>query len=204
MERGELLQELERLKEQFKIVNCKEVPKQKKSFIEVKIFQYILNDGTIINREKIFKNGKEGSAAIIIPLTEDNKTILVVQPRPSSKRGIGIEFPAGYIDSGEEPEKAAIRELAEETGYVAEEMLYLGEFDQDQGCSSAVNKAYLALNCKWAQEQKLDRDEYIKYLECDFADVLYLVDEGVIRDANSLNAIHAAVKVLEMRKNGIN
>lgn len=204
MTRQELINELENLKEQYKIVNAKNVPNRKKPFIEVKTFQYILNDGTIINREKITKNGKDGSASIIIPLTENGQTILVVQPRPSSSRGIGIEFPAGYIDEGESPLDAAIRELAEETGYEAEEMIYLGEFDQDQGCSSAVNTAYLALNCKRVQEQNLDRDEYIKYLECNFEDVLYLVDEGVIRDSNSLNAIHAAVKILEMRKSGNN
>lgn len=30
---------------------------------------------------------------------------------------ISIEFPAGLIDQGESPEQAALRELAEETGY---------------------------------------------------------------------------------------
>ncbi len=204
MTRSELIEKLEELKEDFKILDCKEVPNRKKPFITVKTFQYILNNGTIINREKIYKGNEEGSAAIIIPLTDNNTTVLVVQPRPSSKRGIGIEFPAGYVDLGEDPEEAAYRELAEETGYVPEEMIKLGEFDQDQGCSSAVNTAYLALGCKKRQEQKLDRDEYIKYLECNFDDALYLVDEGIIRDANSLNAINAAVKILEMRKNGTN
>lgn len=204
MTRQELISELEKLKNQYKIINAKEIPNKSKTFIEVKTFQYILNDGTIINREKIMKNKKDGSAAVIIPLTENGETILVVQPRPSSRMGIGIEFPAGYIDEGEDALDTAIRELAEETGYEAEEMIYLGEFDQDQGCSSAVNTAYLALNCKHVQEQHLDRDEYIKYLECNFEDVLYLVDEGIIRDANSLNAIHRAVKILEMKKNGNN
>lgn len=199
MTRNELITELDRLKEQFKIVNSKEIANRKKPFINVKTFQYILNDGTIINREKIYKGDGDGSAAIILPLTEEYTTILVVQPRPSSKRGIGIELPAGYIDEGENPKEAAIRELAEETGYVPKEIVYLGEFDQDQGCSSAANVAYLALGCEKKLEQSLDRDEYIKYLECNFEDVLYLVDEGIIRDSNSLNTIHAAKKILEMR-----
>ncbi|CAD6583341.1 MAG: hypothetical protein CYPHOPRED_002342 [Cyphobasidiales sp. Tagirdzhanova-0007] len=34
---------------------------------------------------------------------------------------ISVEFPAGLIDAGESPEEAALRELAEETGYGAED-----------------------------------------------------------------------------------
>ena len=33
---------------------------------------------------------------------------------------ISVEFPAGLIDQGESPEQAALRELAEETGYGSE------------------------------------------------------------------------------------
>lgn len=34
---------------------------------------------------------------------------------------ISVEFPAGLIDAGETPEQAALRELAEETGYGSKE-----------------------------------------------------------------------------------
>jgi 8-oxo-dGTP pyrophosphatase MutT (NUDIX family) len=43
--------------------------------------------------------------------------ILVSQYRPPVD-SVVIEFPAGLIDAGEDPEQAAIRELKEETGYV--------------------------------------------------------------------------------------
>lgn len=45
--------------------------------------------------------------------------VLQKQYRPPVDKLV-IEFPAGLIDAGETPEQAAIRELKEETGYVAE------------------------------------------------------------------------------------
>ena len=43
------------------------------------------------------------------------------------------EFPAGTVEDGEEPEKAARRELLEETGAEATDLLYLGNFHPDTG-----------------------------------------------------------------------
>lgn len=46
-------------------------------------------------------------------------TVIIEQYRPPIGKFI-VEFPAGLIDDGETPERAAIRELREETGYEAE------------------------------------------------------------------------------------
>ena len=53
--------------------------------------------------------------AIIIPII-DKKILIVSQKRvPINK--INFEFPCGYVDLDEKPEKSAARELLEETGY---------------------------------------------------------------------------------------
>lgn len=44
------------------------------------------------------------------------RTIVIEQYRPPIGKTI-IELPAGLVDEGEGPEKTAMRELAEETGY---------------------------------------------------------------------------------------
>ena len=74
---------------------------------------------------------------------------------------IGVEVPAGYIDPGETPEEAALRELKEETGYEPTELIHLASYYQDQGISSAYNHAFLALNCEKVSDQNLDESEYI-------------------------------------------
>ncbi|KAH9975989.1 NUDIX hydrolase domain-like protein [Lactifluus volemus] len=49
-------------------------------------------------------------------------TVIVEQFRPPMDKFV-VELPAGLIDEGETPERAAIRELQEETGYAAEGVL---------------------------------------------------------------------------------
>ncbi len=197
MSRRKLIEELEKLKEEFKILDMKEIPKGKRSFLTTPKYQVILNNGKIVEREHLLKNGRDGSAVIILPLTEDKKSIVIVQPRVFTETGIGVEIPAGYIDEGETPEEAARRELREETGYVARELIPLKSFYQDQGISGAYNHAFLALGCKKEHEQDLDRDEYIKFLECTFNDLIWLVNNGFINDANGIITIEQARKVMK-------
>jgi len=55
-------------------------------------------------------------SVMIVPLTADGNLVFVRQYRHNLKAHV-LEFPAGVISEGEEPEAAAIRELEEETGY---------------------------------------------------------------------------------------
>ncbi len=54
----------------------------------------------------------------IVPLLPDGRIVLVEQYRHGAQQ-VAVELPAGNIDPGEDAATAAIRELAEETGYRA-------------------------------------------------------------------------------------
>lgn len=62
--------------------------------------------------------------AVIVPLLDDGRVILVNQLRyPVGSRV--TELPAGKLSPGEDPAAAALRELAEETGYTASSLEHL-------------------------------------------------------------------------------
>ena len=166
--------------------------KLEKSFLKVEKLTCLLGNGQVIEREQILKGRKDGSAAIVLPLTKEENTILVVQPRVLTASTVGIEFPAGYVEVGEDPMMAGLRELEEETGYVPEKMYHLASYYQDQGCSRAFNHCYLAIGCEKRKEQCLDESEFIRYFECTYEETLELMNMGYINDANSLIALERA------------
>ena len=190
MRTRKIIEELENLKKELSVVSIKQVPPTEKSFLTVENYQVILNNGAIFNRQKLVKNKRDGNAVVIVPITEDNKSFVIVQPRVFTASGLGVEIPAGYIDQGETEEEAARRELREEIGCEAEQLIPLKSY----------NTCFLALGCRECYQQKLDRDEYIKYIKCSFNDLTYLVNAGIINDANGIIAIEEAKKVMRRLK----
>lgn len=196
MERKKLIEELEKIRKEFKIVSMRELKDESPKFLSVKRYQIILNNGNILEREKLLKAKKDGSAAVIVPILENGDTIVIVEPRVFTEGGVGVGIPAGYIEEGEDPCVSAKRELLEETGYECDEIIELKSYYQDQGISGALNRCFIALNCRKVREQDLDKDEYIRYLQCSFNNLVYLVDEGIINDANGIIAVNEAKKYL--------
>ena len=96
-------------------------------------------------------------AAIVFPLTEEDDVVLVRQYRPAIE-GIELGLPAGLVDEGEEPEKAARRELLEETGYAGGEWEPLGSLASSPSLKD--NWAHLFLARRVARSAAPRPDEY--------------------------------------------
>lgn len=187
--RENVLKKLDEAIQKFSVKNIKDIErKEQDKFIKSIAREYTLNSGEIILREEILKGGENGSAVIVIPVIQD-EIIAVIEPRVFNKLTVGVGFPAGYVNPNETPEQSAIRELEEETGYTSEKLVKLDEFYQDEGCSSALNTIYLALDCKKKCEQHLDKDEYIEYIVLHYDELVELEQRGYIMGANSKLAI---------------
>lgn len=85
-----------------------------------------------------FVSRTRGISAAVMLAVDDGHVILVEQERMPIG-GRCLELPAGLVgdeEEGEEVEKAAIRELEEETGYRAAHMTDLGRFHSSPGMVS--------------------------------------------------------------------
>ena len=126
----------------------------------------------------------------IIPVTEDGKIVLVRQFRIGVNQHT-LEIPGGVIDpSDKDPAESAVRELAEETGYVplpGVKAVSLGwnhpnPAIQDNRCFS-----FLIGPVRRELEQKLDYGEMIEVIEKPLSEVPKLIREGQITHALMLN-----------------
>ena len=183
--RKEKLEFIERSLDELKTVKF-EITNPNKRFITSIPYLFTLNNGRVIPREKMFKNGLDGSAVTIAPFIKElNEFLIVIEPRVFTKLGVSASFPAGYIEKDETCEEAAIRELKEETGYVSKEMIHLDSYYQDEGISSAFNHSFLALDCEKQYDQDLDTNEIIRYTTFTYDELLEIEKMGLISGANT-------------------
>lgn len=86
--------------------------------------------------------------------------LMVKQWRHGSAR-ISVEFPGGVVDEGENTEKAAHRELLEETGRKAHTITLLAEVFPNPAIMENKSFIYLAHCDAEVHHQALDEDEFV-------------------------------------------
>ena len=133
-------------------------------------------------------------AVCIIPLLENGDVLLERQFRYPIGQVI-TEIPAGKLDSAEEdPRAAALRELREETGAVADELLELGVFFPACAYSTEKIHMYLARGLHFG-ERELDEDEFLNVFRMPLRELVRQVMAGEIPDSKTQIA---ALKVWQL------
>ena len=168
-------EKLEQCKDAYSVKSMELISQYRDGYIGKDVYRVELNNGLTKKMDRITKAGGNGDAVIIIPVTEDDRYVMIIESRPNIKNGVAIEFPAGMVDSGEEPIEAAKRELLEETGYSCEKIIEMENHFQDQGCSNAIIRIYLATGCKKIKEQRLDDTESISFVEMTYDEIYDLI-----------------------------
>jgi 8-oxo-dGTP pyrophosphatase MutT (NUDIX family) len=127
----------------------------------------------------------EGSS-MVVPIRQDGKLILVNQYRYLCDRE-SIEFPCGGIKPGKSADQMAAIELQEETGYRADRMEKIGEFNPFNGVTNEYCSLYIA-NGLHASRATPDVTEEFEILSCLPAEIDTMIGEGRIWDGMTLAA----------------
>jgi len=115
----------------------------------------------------------------IIPLTADHQVVMVRQYRHGS-REVTLEIPGGLVDPGDTPEGAAARELLEETGYQAEEMVKIGVSNPNPAIFNNRCYTFIARNVTKARDPMPDQTEDIEAVLIPLVDIPELIRKGKI------------------------
>ena len=154
--------------------------------LHVKKDKVRLPNGRIATRELIRHSG----AVCIVPLTDDNQVLIERQYRYPVDQVL-TEIPAGKLDKGEDPEHAARRELLEETGAQAGELIYMGKFYPTCAYSDETIHMYLAKKLSFG-DRKLDADEFLNLELVPITDLVTEIMDGKVPDGKTQAAVMRA------------
>ena len=181
---------------------------------EKKISSEVIFDGRVLHvhvDRVTLPNGKEATrecvhhvgAVAVLPLTESGEVVLERQYRyPFGE--VLVEIPAGKLESPEEdPRKAALRELEEETGLVPERLEYLGDYYASPAILNERIRLYLATGLTQTASHT-DEDEFLDLFTMPLDELVREVMTGNIPDGKTQVAalrVHYMLHHKEEEKN---
>ena len=161
--------------------------------VDVHLDNVRLSDGSKAKREVVEHPG----GVTILPVDEAGNCYMVRQFRYPAGHMM-LEAPAGKLEYGEDHRECAVRELSEETGFTADELIYLGGFYTYPGFSSELLHVYLALGLH-AGESHLDEGEFLNVEKHSLQALEKMIMDNEIEDAKTIIAVLKAEKVLKDR-----
>jgi len=171
-----------------------------------------LLNSTLVADCKVFKVNKERFAhpdgraddfyvtdcndwVLALALTKDNKIILVNQHRFGTK-SFSVEPPGGVIDNGEDPIKAAERELLEETGYKGVCPILLASVSPNPAIMNNKSHIVLIKDCIKISDTNFDKNEEISTKLYSLNELDDLIYSGRMHHSLAINAVYLLQKHL--------
>ena len=179
------------------------------SALQKTLQEQLIFDGrviTVYHNKALLPNGETAMREIVAhpggvcvaALTEDEELLFVRQFRCPYEEVI-TELPAGKLEKGEDPLKAGIRELSEETGATAKTIVSLGKLYPTPGYCGEIIHLYLATGLSFGA-QHTDEDEFLDVLRIPLAKAVEMVMADELRDSKTQVAV---LKVARMKEQGL-
>ena len=141
-------------------------------------------DGQILKLDIVQHIG----AVTILPVDQHDQVLFVRQYRHATGKKL-LELPAGTLNPGELPEACAAREIREETGMAARNLVKLGSFFLAPGYSTEFMHVFLASDL-YSDPLPGDEDEFLSVEKIPLDHVRDLVSSGEIQDSKTLSALY--------------
>lgn len=134
-------------------------------------------------------------AVAVVPLCGDDIVLIAQYRAPVDE--VVVEIPAGKLDKrGEDKPTAAVRELAEETGYVAHDLIHLTELKTAVGFTNELITIYLAPSVTPGEAHPVGAEEReARVFTMPFTQAVEEVARGSISDAKTVAGILLAERL---------
>ncbi len=169
-----------------------------KNYLNAKKIRFEINRVKLpIGVEGTFGIIRHPGASLAVPITKDGQIVLLRQYRFAISGRI-LEFPAGTLEEGEDPLNSIKRELAEESGYEANQWDSLGTMLPCPGYSDEVIHLFLARNLKKLPSPPSgDEDEDLEVLHMSIEELDSCLASGnEALDGKSVTALYRAKQFL--------
>ena len=176
--------------EPFKVTGSRRIHQGR--VINLRVDTLDVGDGRTVDREII-----EHPGAIVVAALDDRGRVLMVRQYRHAAGESLLELPAGTIEPGESPAATAARELQEETGFRAQELMLAGGYYSAPGFCTEFLHLFIA---RQLAPHRLpgDSDEDITVEPVELSTTRHLILSGQIKDAKTIAGLH----VLELTLTG--
>ena len=141
-------------------------------------------------------------AVAVVPLLAPDRILLIRQYRYAVRRFLW-ELPAGLVETGESPARAARRELEEETGYQARHWRLARRIYSSPGFSQEIIHLFIAQGLTRVGNTRLDPDEFVSAKAWSLPAARAVLRQGSAQDGKTLLGVQLAWERLKKTKTGL-